>query len=184
MGKFHTRLGEKLGKLEGGYSDADMTDDYVAWLVAYSASEVYPIGDQLALELARQNPKIAWIESTDEQAFLIPLGPLENDDWGFEKTIKDGSRWVNSRIYICETPFDKPKNTSEDMVLVGAWFACENCMPEPGEDGDPECTSCSGEGWTWLTVYDNDVREELEETCADSEVSLPTGFPSIRRVDK
>lgn len=172
-----------MGKLEGGYSDDDMSHDYVAWIVAYSPTNVYPIDDERALDLARKYPKLTWVESTHEQAYLIPLGPLENDSWGLEQELKSGSRWINSRIYVCEKPFDKPEHKTADWVLVGANFACEICEPEPGEEGTSGCTSCKGEGWTWLTVYDNDVREEIEEACEEYEVSLPAGFPSIQRLD-
>ena len=172
------KKGAKLGRLANGYGDDDMTDDYVAWLVEYAPSEVFPIDNERAIEFARQNPKLVWIESTYEKAYLIPLGPRVNDNWGLEEQMKDNSHWVNGRVYICKIPFDKPKDKSEDWVLVGAEFACEDCKPAPGEEGAAGCTTCSGEGWTWLTVYDNDVREELEEACTESEVSLPIGFPS------
>lgn len=167
-----------MGKLENGYLDADMTDDYVSWMVNYGPSEVFPIDNERAIQFARQNPKLTWVESTHGKTYLIPLGPLENDSSGLEQELKGGSPFFNSRIYICKTPFHKPESTSADWVLVGAEFACEVCEPAPGEEGSAGCTLCSGERWTWLTVYDNDVREELEEACTESEVSLPIGYPS------
>lgn len=167
-----------MGQLDNGYLDADMVEDFVSWLVQYLPSDVFSIDDERGIELARRNPRLAWVESTYEQAFLIPLGGL--DGLEFEQSMKGGSRWVNSRIYICQIPFKNPKSTIEDWVLVGAHFGCENCDPGPGEDGQGDCTACSGDGWMWLTVYDYEAREELEEACEENGVTLPSGFLEIK----
>jgi hypothetical protein len=168
-----------MGVMRNGYTDADMNDDFSQWLEKYSAVEVFSFEDERGREIAKSRPEFVWLESMYEKTYLIPLGSMTKES--IELSIADtNGRWENRRFYLCEKPYPQRDSGSEDWVLIEGLFACESCEPGPDEEGDPDCQSCTGEGWLWLSVYDEDAREELEELLEESGIEFPKGFPSER----
>lgn len=156
----------------GNFTDVDMMQDFVSWIIDYEAYEVLDARDESAQHrILAQSPEYVWIEVMHDVQSIIPLITIAESDRKAEILGEFKSEVMNLRFYLCGSEFTDEQAGSDSWILTGATFACDAC--QMGDPPEEDCPLCNGEGGAFLSVHHEDVREELEEMCDEAGTAIP-----------
>lgn len=156
--------------------DSDMLSDFALWAQEFKPLQI--IGyDKANMNLIKAiDPKKLWLECSSEATYLEPLVAQSTEAREFMLSCEPMNNFINQRFYLCEVPFEDKEAGMESWILTGAPFRCEGCQDDDEAEADPNCSICSGEGSLFLSIYDEEMREDLDEYCELRDVTLPDGF--------